>query len=129
MHTYSSPVFGLASIRSARHLELVRDYDKELVHYGYDGKVARLHLHSIAHFLVWLSLAGAELETADENTVVAFGQHRSAADVLAHHGIAAEVSAHACVSLFTVCASVGSSGPSPALPLRPVLWSMDSADG
>lgn len=78
MHTYSSPVFGLASIRSARHLELVRDYDKELVHYGYDGKVARLHLHSIAHFLVWLSLAGAELETADENTVVAFGQHRSA---------------------------------------------------
>ncbi|MBN4059064.1 tyrosine-type recombinase/integrase [Endomicrobium sp. AH-315-J14] len=81
MHAYSSPVFGLASIRSARDLELVADYEKELLHYGYNGMVARLHLHSVAHFLVWLSLAGgAELERADEDAVTAFEQHRSACE-------------------------------------------------
>lgn len=78
MHDYSSPVFGLASIRSASDLELVADYEKALCRYGYHGQVARLHLHSIAHFLVWLSLVGAELATADEGTVVAFGEHRAA---------------------------------------------------
>lgn len=77
MHTYSSPVFGLASIRSARDLELVADYEQVLVDCGYDSRVARLHLHSVAHFLVWLPLAQAELETADEDTVVAFDQHRA----------------------------------------------------
>ena len=77
MQKYVSPVFGLASLRSASDLELVADYDKELGRYGYNGQVARLHVHSIAHFLVWLSLAGAELATADEGTVVAFGEHRA----------------------------------------------------
>jgi hypothetical protein len=78
MHAYSSPILGLTSIRSARYLKLVTDYEKELMQSGYNGMVARGHLHSVAHFVVWLSLAGTELETADEETVVAFDQHRPA---------------------------------------------------
>jgi site-specific recombinase XerD len=77
MHTYCSPVFGLASVRSERDLELIADYEKELVRSGYNGVVARLHLHSVTHFVVWLALAGEELGTVGENTVVAFDRHRS----------------------------------------------------
>ena len=77
MHAYSSPILGLTTIQSARDLKLVSDYERELIESGYNGNVARLHLHSVAHFVVWLALAGLELGAADEETVVAFDQHRS----------------------------------------------------
>ncbi len=76
MHVYHKPVLGLSGIRSAAFVALFHDYDSELVRAGYNRYAARLHLHSIAHFGVWLQLAGTKLETADQETVAAFDRHR-----------------------------------------------------
>ncbi len=79
MHTYSRPALGLAGIRP-HDLELFNDYEKDLAECGYSSKVMGLHVDSVAHFLVWLSLTGSELELADEDTVIAFDRHRSACE-------------------------------------------------
>ena len=76
MHAYSKPILGFSTIRSATFVELFQDYEEELVRAGYNHHVARLHLHSIAHFGVWLELEGVEFETIDEGTVAAFDRHR-----------------------------------------------------
>lgn len=77
MHTYSKPILGLSAIRSASVVELVHDYETELVRTGYNPHVVRFHLHSVAPFGFWLQLEGAELGTIDEGTVPAFERHRS----------------------------------------------------
>ena len=77
MYTYSKPILGLSAIRSASFVELVHDYETDLVRTGYNPHVVRFHLHSVAHFGVWLELEGAEVGTIDEGTVAAFGRHRS----------------------------------------------------
>ena len=76
MYTYSKPILGLSTIRSASFVELVHNYETELVRSGYNPHVVRFHLHSVAHFGVWLELEGAEVGTIDEGTVAAFERHR-----------------------------------------------------
>ncbi len=76
MHAYSSPVVGLTAVESTRYLKLVSDYEEELIQRGYNRIVVRLHLHTIAHFGIWLPLGGVELEAVDEDSIVAFDQHR-----------------------------------------------------
>jgi len=78
MHKYSKPILGLTSIRSGSYLRLISEYEGELVESGYNSKVVRLHLHSVAHLGVWLQIAGVSLEAIDEDAVVAFDQHRPA---------------------------------------------------
>jgi len=77
MYTYSKPILGLSAIRSASFVELVHNYETELVRSGYNPHVARFHLHSVTHFGVWLELEGAAVGTIDEGTVAAFERHRS----------------------------------------------------
>ena len=77
MHSYSKPVLGLSAVRSASFLELVHDYQTELVRAGYNPFVVRFHLHSVAHFGVWLQQEGTELEMIDEGASAAFERHRS----------------------------------------------------
>ena len=77
MHAYSKPVLGLSAVRSASFLELVHDYQTELVRAGYNPFVVRFHLHSVAHFGVWLQQEGTELEMIDEGASAAFERHRS----------------------------------------------------
>jgi site-specific recombinase XerD len=77
MNTYSKPILGLSAIRSVSFVERVHDYEKALVKIGYNPYVVRFHLHSVAHFGVWLQQEGADLETIDEGTVAAFERHRS----------------------------------------------------
>lgn len=78
MHVhYSGPVVGLSAIRSWTFQHLFGEYERRLIRTGYHHKVARLHLQSIAHFGVWIELAGRRLETIDEQTVGAFERHRS----------------------------------------------------
>jgi len=72
----SKPTLGLSTIRSAAFVELVHDYHKELVRAGYSRIPIRLHLHSVAHFGVWLEREGVELKTIDEETIAAFERHR-----------------------------------------------------
>jgi site-specific recombinase XerD len=76
MYTYSKPIQGLSSIRSASFVKLVGDYEAALLANGYSTHVVRFHLHSIAHFGVWLELKGTELGAIDERTVAAFERHR-----------------------------------------------------
>lgn len=77
MYTYSKPVPGLSAIRSAKFVELVHDYEKSLVEAGYKPHVVRFQLHSVAHFVVWFELEGAELDAMDEGAVAAFERHRA----------------------------------------------------
>jgi hypothetical protein len=56
MYTYSKAVPGLSAIRSAQFVDLVDDYETALVSTGYNLHVVRSHLHSAAHFGVWLEL-------------------------------------------------------------------------
>jgi len=77
MYTYSKPVLGLSAIRSASFLGLVGGYEAALVESGYNPHVVRFHLHSVAHFGVWLEREGAGLGVMDEATVAAFERHRS----------------------------------------------------
>ncbi len=76
MYTYSKPVLGLSEIRSASFLGFVRSYETVLVGSGYNPHVVRFHLHSVAHFGVWLEREGAELGGTDEATLAAFERHR-----------------------------------------------------
>jgi site-specific recombinase XerD len=76
MHVYGKPILGLSAIRSATFVALFHDYDRALAGAGYSRHVARLHLHAIVHFGVWLQLAACGLETVDEETVAAFDRHR-----------------------------------------------------
>lgn len=77
MYTYSRPVLGLSAIRSASFVDLVHGYKTALVASGYNPLVVRFHLHSVAHFGVWLELEGAELGAMDEAMLAAFERHRS----------------------------------------------------
>jgi site-specific recombinase XerD len=77
MYTYSKAVPGLSAIRSAQFVDLVDDYETALVSTGYNPHVVRSHLHSVAHFGVWLELEGAELGAINEATVAAFERHWS----------------------------------------------------
>ncbi len=77
MHTYSKPILGLSTIRSAAFLEIFHEYEKELVQAGYHHVTARLHLRSIAHFGVWLEREDLAIETIGEETIAAFEEHRS----------------------------------------------------
>lgn len=77
MYTYSKAVPGLSAIRSAQFVDLVDDYETALVSTGYNPHVVRSHLHSVAHFGVWLELEGAELGALNEATVAAFERHWS----------------------------------------------------
>ena len=45
MHAYSKPVLRLSTIQSASFVQLVHDYERELIRAGYNHVVARLHLH------------------------------------------------------------------------------------
>lgn len=72
----AKPVVGLSAIRSRTFQQLFQEYERWLVRAGYHPTVARLHLHSIAHFGVWIELQGHRLETIDDQTVGAFERHR-----------------------------------------------------
>lgn len=76
MDAYCKPILGLWAIRSATFVALVRDYERVLAGAGYNRYVARLHLHTVTHFGVWLQFAGSGLETVDEECVAAFDRHR-----------------------------------------------------
>lgn len=73
---YQKPVLGLSTIRSASFAGIVRDYETALVGTGYSSHTVRFHLHSVAHFGVWLERKGGELGSIDEAVVAAFDQHR-----------------------------------------------------
>ena len=78
MHAhYNAPVLGLSAIRSPVFRDLFDEYEQRLIRSGYNDKVARLHLHSVAHFGVWIELEDRSLKTIDEETVWAFERHRS----------------------------------------------------
>jgi len=77
MYTYLKPIRGLSSIRSISFLESVCDYEKTLFANGYKPHVVRFHLHSVAHFGIWLERKGIELGAVDEGTIAAFDRHRS----------------------------------------------------
>jgi integrase/recombinase XerD len=74
---YSTPVFGLSSIRSPVFRSLVDEYEQRLLRTGYDPHAARFHLHAVAHFGVWIELEDRGLQTIDEETLRAFEWHRS----------------------------------------------------
>lgn len=77
MYTYLKPIRGLSLIRSTSFLESVYDYEKTLFANGYNPHVVRFHLHSVAHFGIWLGQKGIKLGTVDEGTITAFDRHRS----------------------------------------------------
>ena len=77
MYTYLKPIRGLSSIRSTSFLESVYDYKKTLFANGYKTHVVRFHLHSVAHFGIWLEIKGIKVGTVDEGTITAFDRHRS----------------------------------------------------
>lgn len=77
MHSYSKPILGISAIRSARFVALLHDHEGELVRAGYNPIVTRLHLHSIAHFGVWLEREGLDIEKIDDRTAAAFARHRA----------------------------------------------------
>ena len=77
MHSYSKPILGMSAIRSRRFVTLLHDYEGELVRAGYNPIVTRLHLHSLAHFGVWLEHEGLNIEKIDDGTVAAFARHRA----------------------------------------------------
>ena len=74
---YSHPVFGLSAIRSRTFRNLFAQYQRRLVRTGYHHKVARFHLHAIAHLIVWIEREDRSLKTLDEPTLVTFERHRS----------------------------------------------------
>ena len=77
MHTFEKPILGVSSIHSASFPGLFQQFQGHLAETGYNRFVARLHLHSVAHFVVWLEREGIHLETIDQQTVAAFSRHRS----------------------------------------------------
>jgi integrase/recombinase XerD len=77
MYTYLKPIRGLSSIQSTSFIELIYHHEKALLANGYNPYVVRFHLHSVAHFGIWLEQNGAELGVIDEGTLTAFEQHRS----------------------------------------------------
>jgi integrase/recombinase XerD len=77
MYTYLKPIRGLSSIRSTSFLESVCDYEKTLFANGYNSQVVRFHLHSVAHFGIWLEQKGIKFGAVDEGTITAFERHRS----------------------------------------------------
>lgn len=78
MHVHCSrPVLGLSTVRSPTFLTLVAEYEQRLVRTGYHPIVARLHLHAIAHFGIWLEREHHQLTTIVEDTLRAFDQHRA----------------------------------------------------
>ena len=74
---YARPVAGLSAIQSQTFHDLFGEYEGKLVRTGYQRIVARLHLHSIAHFGLWIELEGRRLEMSNEQPLKAFEQHRS----------------------------------------------------
>jgi len=74
---YSRPVLGLPAVRSRIFRNLFGEYERRLFRIGYNHKVARLHLHSIAHFGVWIERAHCRLKTIDDKTLGVFERHRS----------------------------------------------------
>lgn len=74
---YSRPVLGLSAVRSRIFRQLFGEYERRLFRTGYNPKSARLHLHSIAHFGVWIELEHRPLKTIDEVTLWVFERHRS----------------------------------------------------
>jgi len=58
-------------------LALLREYEEQLVRAGYKRLSTRLHLHTAAHFAVWLEREGVAIEAIDEQTVAAFERHRA----------------------------------------------------
>ena len=75
-HAHKKPILGLSTIRSAVFLEHFGDYERQLATAGYCDIAARLHLHSVAHFGVWLEREGVPLEAIDDGTVAEFSGHR-----------------------------------------------------
>jgi len=73
----NGPVLGLSAIRSSVFRDLFDEYEQWLIRSGYNDKVVRLHLHSVAHFGVWIEVKDRSLKTIDEDTVWAFDRHRS----------------------------------------------------
>jgi integrase/recombinase XerD len=72
----AKPVFGLSAIRSRTFQQRFHEYERWLVRAGYHPAVARRHLHSIAHFGVWMERQGHRLDTIDDQTLEAFERHR-----------------------------------------------------
>ena len=72
----SGPVLGLSAVRSRIFRKLFGEYERRLLRTGYNPKFARLHLHSIAHFGVWIELEHRPLATIDEVTLGVFDRHR-----------------------------------------------------
>lgn len=77
MYSYSKPIPWISAIRSQCFVALLCDYEGELVRAGYNPHVTRLHLHSVAHFGIWLEREGLDIEKTDEGTVAAFARHRA----------------------------------------------------
>ncbi len=74
---YTKPVLGLSAIRSAVFRDVIDEYEQRLMRTGYNHKVVRFHLHSIAHFGVWIELEDRRLRTIDGETLCAFERHRA----------------------------------------------------
>lgn len=73
---YSRQVLGLSAIRSRIFRNLFGEYERRLFRTGYNPRVARLYLHSIAHFGVWIEREHRRLKTIDEATLEVFERHR-----------------------------------------------------
>jgi hypothetical protein len=77
MHSYSKPIRGISAIQSQRFVALLHDYEDALVQAGYNAHVRRLHLHSVAHFGIWLERNGLDIEKIADESVAAFERHRA----------------------------------------------------
>lgn len=128
MYTYSKPILGLSAIRSASFVELVHNYEAELVRSGYNPHGVRFHLHSVAHFGVWLELEGAEVGTIDEGTVAAFERHRSRCrcPVTSRHRDRSVIS---CVRVFLHHLREQGQVPAADSPTSPASWLVNFSSG
>ena len=77
MHSYSKPIPGLSTLRSERLVVLLHEYQDDLTRTGYNPIVARLHLHSVVHFAIWIERRGIDVGKVDQETVAAFERHRA----------------------------------------------------
>ena len=128
MYTYSKPVLGLSAIQSAKSVELVLDYEQALMEDGYNPHAVRFHVHSVAHFVVWFELQGAELETMDEAAVAAFVRHRRSASVVERRAVAAGRSFHAFGFFCAICGRKARFRP-PRYRPNPASWWVSSCGG
>lgn len=76
MH-YTKPVLGLSAIQAPVFRSLLGEYEQRLLGQGYSDIVVRFHLHSVAHFGVWIEFEDQRLRTISDETLCAFERHRA----------------------------------------------------